>query len=395
MLQRKKLIIYGAVGILILAGLGFLAYQFLLPAATERGGSQEESGVAGKLPSPLGGRAPEPGTSPAGEESVEFEIPKTLEGKLFRLTDFPVIGASFNAKEDKILFYKKDGGDLLSSAPNGQPQEKISNLTIVGITEALWSPARDRAAVFYLDGETLKGFLHIGTSSVATLPQDIKSFAWAPDGKTAVYLLTDGEGMKLVIVASSGKNNQAIAALPVFDGELSALPAGKFALETAPSGLADGFLFTFTRTTPLTKIVGPLRGLMSRWSNDGTRVLVSLTDLAGKNPDLALYDSSGKLLSPLDGIRTIASKCIFADAKEIYCAVPKEIPFSALWPDDYLRGEINTSDRIVRIVPDKNEVVSVFEEGNFDVSELAVTKNKDWLMFVDRRDGTLWSLKLK
>ncbi len=140
--------------------------------------------------------------------------------------------------------------------------------------------------------------------------------------------------------------------------------------------------------------MGPLYGLMSRWSPDAKTIAVSFTDSAGKRLALSFYSSGGKELFKT-GLQTLAEKCIFsADSKFAYCAIPRIISSGAVFPDEYLRGELNTADRIVLVNIAKKTVSEVFDEGNYDMSDLLVTKARDYLFFVNRGDGTLWRLKL-
>ncbi|TSD05025.1 MAG: hypothetical protein Greene071436_8, partial [Parcubacteria group bacterium Greene0714_36] len=55
----------------------------------------------------------------------------------------------------------------------------------------------------------------------------------------------------------------------------------------------------------------------------------------------------------------------------------------------------NPSDRIVAIDRMTRAISPVFDEGNFDMANLLATKDKKRLFFVNRRDGTLWTLKLQ
>ncbi|MFY9463359.1 MAG: hypothetical protein WAP52_04215, partial [Candidatus Sungiibacteriota bacterium] len=64
-------------------------------------------------------------------------------------------------------------------------------------------------------------------------------------------------------------------------------------------------------------------------------------------------------------------------------------------PDRYLSGEFNTSDRIVAVDLIKNNVEELFNENDFDMTDLIAAAEKNYLFFVNRRDGTLWSLKLR
>lgn len=385
----KKLVIYGLVGgAAILLSFIFFWYRRTIPQQVP---TPEEKRVSGRLPRIIEGQ-------PAGEElpkeEVTPEIIGTSEQKLLQLTDFPIISPSLNPKEDRLLFYKKGGGDLLSYDFSGKEPQKIANITIVGILEALWSPAKDRAAVFYLDGETLKAFLHIGTSSVAVLPQNIESFSWSPNGSSLAYLRRENEKASLITADAGGMNQRNIAEFPLWEARLQWSANDRISVSTAPSGLAEGFLFLFSRGSgTLTKIARGF-GLEALWSPNGSLILISSTASGGKNIRLSLLDAGGKeLWSP--GMATIVDKCVFASADKIYCAIPRFISPGGVLPDDYLRGSLHTADRIVALDTDKKEIREVFTEGTFDISDLIITSNEEYLFFVDRRDGTLWRYKLK
>lgn len=393
-LDRTKQIIYAVLAVLVL-GLGLLLYfGYRYFARTPSPVPTGKVGITGRLGLPGSGGVT--GAKPAPEELKPGEsLAIAPEQKLFRITDFPVISPSFSKDEKKILYYKKAGGDLFSSDLDGKNQTKISNITIVGLMEALWSPSRDRAAVFYLDRETLKGFLHIGTSSVATLPQDIKSFSWSPDGKSLAYLVQKDDLVNLVVADSSGRNQRIVFSTPLRDASISWISGDKVAFSTAPSGLAEGFLYLFSRSSGVfQRIAGPFFGLASLWSPDGSRALLSSTDAAGKNLNLFVRDSSGKNVFTL-GAKTLPQKCAWSGPSKLYCAIPRTISPDTVWPDDYLRGEVNTQDRIALLDFEKKEFTEVFKEGTFDVSDLGVSRDGGALIFVDRTDGTLWSLNLK
>lgn len=394
-LTTQKRIIYILLGLALLGLIGFFLYKKFLAVPDQTTVAQPGNTTGGRVsPPPV---TPTEGieTNPTETLKSGEEIEIAPEQKLIRITDFPVVSPTINKKGDGLLFYKKDGGGLLTSDFSGQTQQKISNLTILGMTEAFWSPAKDRAAVFYLDQETLRGFLHIGTSSVAILPQDVKSFSWSPDGKSLIYALIKDNKLNLITADSSGKNQKTTYSTPLYDAQIDWVTADKISFQTAPSGLAIGHIFSLSRSSgAFNKIAGPLYGLTSLWSPDGTKVLLSTTNSKGKDLKTTIIDSTGKI-GPGLNIKTLAEKCAWINSKEIYCAVPRIIFPETTWPDDYLRGKINPSDSILYINLDKKEQREVLEKQSFDIANLLVSKNKDYLFFVDRNTGSLWSLKLK
>lgn len=391
-LDRNKKIIYTVAGAVLLLILGYIVYQYIIPAFQAR--PQSQPSVGGNIPAFPGVEQKNGGLGGTGTATTT--LPSGQEQRLFRLTTYPVISPSLNGDESKILFYKKEGGELISIGFTGGIEEKLSNITVVDLMEAVWGPDRQRRAVFYLDGETKKGFLHISTSSTATLPQNIRSFSWSPDGKSLAYLLQRSGGTTdLVVADASGKNPKVIFSTPIRDASIRWITSNKIVFQTAPSGLGEGFIFLFTRADGVfTRIGGPLFGLEAIWSPDGSRFLVSSTDASGRNLVLSLRDTTGKTLFNSD-VHTLAEKCVFADTNTLYCAVPRALPQETTLPDDYLRGELNTSD-VIQVLDFSSRIINtVVNLGAFDVSNLIVTKKQDFLFFVNRTDGTLWSYKLK
>ena len=136
---------------------------------------------------------------------------------------------------------------------------------------------------------------------------------------------------------------------------------------------------------------------MATWSPFSARAVLSSTAEGG-------VGMTTKVLNPFDpdrkdqvqlDIATFAEKCVFVAVQELWCAEPRSLESMAPLPDLYLTGEYNSSDRIVRIDLIKNTVEDILNQDNFDAVNLTLTKDKNYLFFVNRHDGTLWSLKLK
>ena len=391
--QTRRTVIITAIIILMLV-FGYALYRFL----TSRTGGLIPS--ASPQP-PVSGFVPQPPaiTTPDGQEVTPLPSPtagvetQIKEQVLMALTDFPVISPVLNKNQNGVLLYKKDGGSVYSADFAGN-NNKLSNITIVGLTDAIWSPARDRAGVLYIDNEILKSFLHIGTSSVISFPRDIKSFAWSPGGKQFAYLIENETGVSLLLQDASGKNSREVFRTPLLDAQIQWITTNTIIFQTAPSGQASGFVFLYSLSNgSFIKFLGPRFGLSTRWSPDGAHVLVGSTDGTGNQYVFSLLDASGNETQKMDFI-TLPEKCAWVDTKEFYCAVPNAFPRNAIMPDDYLRGQIATQDRILSYNLDTQDTKLIFSGGAMDMDNLAVTQKKDYLIFLNRLDGIPWRLKL-
>ena len=401
-LSQKKLIIYIGLAVLIFGVGTLMTYLFLFrgvnPAPTPEPGETVGEGVSGFPEAGAGiGKDPRYGSGTLQEGSnTEIPISSGITTRIFPVSDTPTLSLELSKKEDKVYYFKKEGGELDAySFPSGT-QETISTISILGLFNSAWSPSRDRAAVSYLDGDVVKSFIYrsIGTSSVATLPSGILNAAWSPSGASIAYV-TEVNGETIVTTAdSAGKNQQVLLRSPLRRARVSWPVADRFVLETYPSGLVPGYLFSSVRGSgELRRFLGPQNGLTSLWSPAGSRVLVAATDKNGKSLSLGVYDSTAKEIWALD-FQTLPEKCVWASESVIYCGVPRGIPQEATLPDDYLRGELNTNDRIVTADLKTKTVTGIFNEGGYDISNLRAAKDGTYLFFIDRITGKAWGVEV-
>ena len=399
-LARKKRIIYITLTLVIaLSAAGFYLWRSISPATPPA--KEEAQGIIDRIVGKIFGapKPPPPPTLPP--ETVPPPPPPTTEElkineekQLLQLTDFAVIAPSLDAKQARILFYKKDGGDMMASAFHSVIPEKLSHVTIVGLLKGIWAPAKDRAFLHYLDGEEVKSFLHIGTSTVVLFPFNVQSFSWSPSGTQIAYTLRNGTELDLIIADASGKNARTIFRTPLASTHLQWVSSDEILFTTTPSSRAEGHAFFYHPSSgAFTKILGPFYGLMVHFSPNGQGALFSHVERGGKNLTLSHYDARTGRSTDL-GVATLPEKCAWAGIDTVYCAVPRTST-AEQWPDQYLRGENASSDKIVRITLKNNGIETVFDEGLYDMQDLFLTSNEQILGFVDRHDGTLWRLKLK
>ena len=401
-LRTIKHIIYTVLGLAAVAGLGFLAYVLLFPPTTQDTTQTGRNRIIGRILDLVIRDNGTPGTGTSTDNTATTTLPNGIQPqgntpapRLVQLTDFAVVGASIGTFGDTALFYKKDGGDLFEVDLDGKNLVQISNRTILGAFQVVWNPTKDAAALFYLDGDTKQGVILSGTSTATVLPPEVNDFSWSPDGKTLAYLVPNENGSNLVIANADVSRASTVFTTPLVDTTILWVSDNVIAFHTAASRHADGAIFTYNRRTGAFKrIVGPFQGLMGAWSQDGTRLIETHRARGTETKEISLRSASGEILSAFP-VLTTPQKCAWIAVEELYCAVPRA-PIPAEWPDTYIRGEYHTSDLIALIDLDRKELFEIWNDPNrdFDVTNLLVTPNKDYLMFIDRNNGTLWSWRL-
>ena len=106
--------------------------------------------------------------------------------------------------------------------------------------------------------------------------------------------------------------------------------------------------------------------------------------------------------SSLFPLKTLPEKCVWGGvAKEIlYCAVPAT-PNKGEYPDIWYQGiesfndelwSINTTTGQTEIVADKE---TFSENGGVDATKLQLSPKEDYLSFINKKDLTLWLIKIK
>ena len=174
--------------------------------------------------------------------------------------------------------------------------------------------------------------------------------------------------------------------------------ASKISLHSQISGLSQGFLFTLNPATGnFEKILSDTYGLNAKWSPTGDRILYSKTDANGKNPGLYLARSDGQENKNIN-LAGLADKCVWSkDGVTIFCALPQKMTTNAVWPDDYYKGLVVLEDDFYKIdlsASTKTKIAGSSTETGYDAQDLFLSPKEDYLFFVNKKDGLLYSLKL-
>src|SRR3989344_6052239 len=124
----------------------------------------------------------------------------------------------------------------------------------------------------------------------------------------------------------------------------------------------------------------------------GTVLAVSGVD-NGKPLPLRLMNQKGETVGRDDGA-TLTEKCAWAaDGAAIYCGIPLN-PDGRL-PDDWYKGLVSFSDRIVKIDSRTGAVTDILARSTFDAVNLFADSKNQFLFFTNKTDSSLWRIKLK
>jgi hypothetical protein len=406
-MNRKRILIAGSSAVVLI---GLLAFGIYLIAGS-RSGIEAVPGIGtfgssadrneSPLLSPDGAPVQGAGTvvaprlvrisdAPVAQGAVALYIPPVFEEGT---STEPTIPADI-----EVRFIERQSGNVFAFRFFDRLLSRISNRTLPGVQDAVWTPDGERAFVRYLvrsaDGtedvdtyalpaDGSEGyFLEQGLERVSIrATSTVLSLLPGPSGSTATVSRADGTGATTLFTSALGR----ITAM--FSG-------GSVVATTKPSSGLDGYAFLVEGGT-FTRILGPLRGLSTLPNAEGTAVLYSYVSQGRVN--LLSYDIAGGAATTLP-LGTLPEKCARArGGRAVYCGVPTDV--SGNLPEDWYQGaraftdriwKIDLETRLATLIVDPGEVADVA----IDAVALTLDPQEDILVFTNRRDGTLWAYDL-
>ena len=333
-----------------------------------------------------------------------------LESILFQISKEPVAGfVAFNKRATTTIRYAdRATGHIYDVNPFTLEKTKITNKTLPKIYEAHF---RDNgsAVVFRSlanDSDTVENLSltltppkttstttdNLYTISATNLRGDIKEIAVGA-GDTLFYITEDSRS--IVSSTFNGTNLRTLFNSSFTDWRL--VPYGNNLMIYARASFEiPGYAYRLSSNGALTKILGPLNGLMVMPNSDGG--FAYSYDDGGSLKLFAKEDSTSEAVNLLP---TFAEKCAWDPEKEwiIYCAIPVQT-ITGKDIDAWYKGVSHFSDR-VWYFDTRVDISEVLVESNkdmgidIDATNLKVAPNSDYLFFINKNDLSLWALKLE
>ncbi|MBU1102633.1 hypothetical protein KJ853_03195 [Patescibacteria group bacterium] len=393
-MTSKKIFII-AIILLALVGATLLVYNLffkesLTSEQPEASGSLppgRDNGISSSLP---GGTTSQPGQSVS---------PADLKFK--PISQEKVYGATIGEDGKTVKYFSRAIGNIFESDFNGASLKKISSVTLSGLIKAIWSPDKEKIiGIFSENNKTSKYTYDYSNGQSSVLNTDIGWIAWSPDSKKIAYHYVPGDSDEgnISVANPDGSNWKNIFKTRLADLIVEWPVKEKISIRTPASGLAQSLVFAInSESGDFAKILSDLYGLSIKWSPKADKILYSSTNSRGKNPALFLSDEKGAAVKDLK-LSGLADKCVWSkDNRTIFCALPQEISANAVWPDDYYKGLIILKDDIYKINLETGEKIKITGSSpqfGFDAQDLFLAPKEDYLFFVNRGDGLLYSLKI-
>jgi len=332
-------------------------------------------------------------------ESDELNNKTTNEysdSRIKQISEEPVIGHILN--NQKVRYYLINNGNVFESDFDGSDKTRLSSNNLPGLIKVLWSKNKDKVITIFEKDYLLEKYLYDYNTDISELlDYKMRWIAWSPTQEKIAYQYYDSQtdNNNISISNPDGSEWNNILSTRMKNLIVEWPDKDKITIRTKPSGLAQSVIYAIDLSNNnLEKIIKETYGLTALWSPLGDKLLISETNSQGGNLKLKLADLNEQIIKELT-FTTLPEKCVWSqDNRTIFCAVPKNISISAVLPDDYYKEEISFSDEIWRINLETEDIVEIKDDSDYNAKELLLSPLEDYLLFINQKDGLLYSLEL-
>ena len=357
--------------------------------------------------------------NPNNDDSTHNDTSSQNTQKLTHITPEPVAGARFITNENEktiVRYVKQKTGDIYKYSLEDETSERVLQQTLLGIHSALWSKDGNSTILRFLKTEeigndTIKTYLlaledNDGVSSTTSsvgkfLPDNLQEVIMSPSNSEKVIYLQKNNGGSFIMSENIVKDEerQQLFASSLNDWLVEWPKEDLILITTKPSYNIDGYsYFVDPETGEMKKVLGEIKGLTTLISPDTTKILYAKSE---RNLfDLVIYNVETKTETSL-GLNTLPEKCVWSgeNSNLLYCAVSNFSDNTNL-PDDWYKGKISFSDELWLINTEtrKSGILTPtkgFSGEGIDVVEISLSLNNDYLLFKNKKDCSLWMLKLE
>lgn len=334
-----------------------------------------------------------PITEEETEETIVIGGGETSSVQANQLSQEPVLNPVID--NNSVKYHSASNGNVFQSNLDGSNSTRISSDILTNLIKVLWSPDKAKMISFFDQAGQVQKYFHDFNEDKSTLlDANIQSLDWSPTENKIVYQYYDRQsGLNNISIANpDGSEWTNIFQTRMKDLVLEWPKADQIALQTKPSGLVQSAIYMITASGEnFQKLIDNTYGLTALWSPQGDKVLYSETNSQGQNLELKLLNTNTNTSIVLN-FSTLPEKCVWSGNNiTIYCAVPTIIPNEAIMPDDYYKNLVEFSDIFYKVDLNTGQKLLL---AKLDVNAKNLLVNEDYLIFVNKKDGLLYSLEL-
>lgn len=418
--MKRKTALITTISILLLLGVGLFSFYFFYFVPTQEGREPGISGITqffpfgnSNTPSNVGDNTNSEGNTDTNGDNIVTEpiIPalrKIFDGETAGATIWTTeetLGTSTVISKTNIRYMERATGHISDTTTDSLVTTKVSNTTVPKVYQAWFTPTGTRVVGQYLNTNegivTFHGKVNgtqITPLTNTFLPNDISATAISSVLNSVFYITDKSTGARGTVL-STDKKSTSVFASPYREWIAQWPSRNTIALTTKPSASAAGHLYFLNPSTGAQrKVLGDIAGLTTLTNPTAEYVLYSVSTPTGIT--LRVYNVTTGAHTNL-GITTFPEKCVWSERypTEVYCSVPESYP-SAQYPDHWYQGVVSFDDTAIWMLDVKRDTAFSFTtfaektEEKIDAHNLILSPDQGYLIFTNKKDGSLWGLHL-
>ena len=311
---------------------------------------------------------------------------QTVTQKLSILINSPVFEYWLSSKDNSLYFANLDGQIIKINSNNTRQLVSSQLLTDLHSITPSVDGSLAIAKFNYPRLPTLSIFFASSTSW-QPLPAGTISASISPDLKKIAY--TDQSALKTLDLAT--QKTTEVQKMSQVGLKISWLKTNELFFYEDPSVENNGRMYSFNLTDKTFKtLIDGEYGLAIKWAKDGHLGIKISSEQ--RVPKLVLIDEFGSPIANFTFL-SVPEKCLI-EAQKIYCGVPKNTRSGMVLPDDFYSKKYYFIDDIFELDLPTGAITKLFD-GNeiaIDATNLKIKDNS--LLFINRYDNKVYSLKL-
>ena len=296
-----------------------------------------------------------------------------------------------------IQYYSPETASISQMNLDGTGGMKLFIKNVAGLTGLVWAPTGSRA-ILKFD----RGYEYYNRDNGTSVPIKTMDTVFWQNVNKIFYKYYDPKTKErsLNIANPDGSDWLKISDIDFARVDIAPIPkSGMVSLWNSSNALQETNLESIPIAGGDKKILFSGKfGADYLWNGSGDRILISHSDQKGGSKiQLAVANGQGGEYQNLN-VSTFVSKCVWSsDNVTVFCAVPTDLPATAVLPNDYWSGKIQTKDAFFKINTKTGEKTSLISPTkiptDIDASNLSINAQDNILIFLNKLDSKLYKLE--
>lgn len=350
----------------------------------------------------------------------------TVIPKLRQISQNPVAGyvlldrsaSSTNTlSEDEVVeetetvyrYVNRSNGNILETTSKKTNTDRLTNRTIPKVYESLFSEDGENLIFRYLDNRIIEtnigNIINNSTSTVigdegnfatletSFLPRNIKNVVVYDD--SVFYTIPGDFGLNGFLFDFNNQNQTLVFGSQITQLEPKWVDENTLLFGTKPSDDSEGYLFEYNiNSRELRKILDG--GNSFNFIPKENSNLVLYSNLEGSQISSYVFNREDLSQTNINLNTIVSDKCVWSNTRDniVYCAEPINT-IGLGYPDVWYQGRVFLTDNLYEINTETGVKNRINLEGSFDITNIKISDNDEYITFINKKDLTLWSLDIK